>query len=429
MASVIRQKNGRRMIQFIDTGGKRSTIRLGKVSQRQAEAIKIKVENLVASKLSGHAVDDETARWVAKLDSVMAEKLASVFLISKRSETQLGRFIDSFIRERVDVKPRTQLFYEQVRDGLIEFFGISKPIHQISPGDAESFRLHLIGQGLAENTVRRRCGQAKSFFKWAMRNQLISNNPFADIKSAVRTNHERFYYVSREEAERIIDACPDSQWRLLFALSRYGGLRCPSEHLSLRWSDIDWSLRRICVKSPKTEHHPGGESRIIPLFPELHSFLEESFELAEPGTEFVITRYRSTNANLRTQLLRIIKRAGLNPWPKLFQNLRSTRETELAESFPMHVVCRWIGNTQPVAQKHYLQITDEHFERAVGGDATALQNALQSAHATHRTQPQPLSNKREEPRKTRVSRGSVDHKMRKRGLEPPRGINPTRPST
>ncbi len=31
----------------------------------------------------------------------------------------------------------------------------------------------------------------------------------------------------------------------------------------------------------------------------------------------------------------------------------------------MHVVCRWIGNSQPIAAKHYLQVTDEHFEKAV----------------------------------------------------------------
>jgi hypothetical protein len=83
------------------------------------------------------------------------------------------------------------------------------------------------------------------------------------------------------------------------------------------------------------------------MFPELRPHLEECFDLAEPGTEYVITRYRDTNANLRIQLLRIIQRAGLQPWPKLFQNLRSTRETELADDFPMHVVCQWIGNSQP----------------------------------------------------------------------------------
>ena len=107
----------------------------------------------------------------------------------------------------------------------------------------------------------------------------------------------------------------------------------------------------------------------MPLFPELLPHFEYAFERAEPRAEFVIGRYRSQNINLRTQLHRIIRRAGLEPWEKLWQNLRSTRETELAEQFPLHVVCRWIGNSQPVAAKHYLQVTDEYFPRAVRGDA------------------------------------------------------------
>ncbi len=114
------------------------------------------------------------------------------------------------------------------------------------------------------------------------------------------------------------------------------------------------------------------------------------------GTEFIITRYREANQNLRTQLTKIIKRAGLEPWPKLFHNLRSTRETELAETYPLHVVCAWIGNSQPIAAKHYLQVTDDHFSQAAGvptstldGRPTqpvqALQNALQHPAATART--------------------------------------------
>ena len=30
----------------------------------------------------------------------------------------------------------------------------------------------------------------------------------------------------------------------------------------------------------------------------------------------------------------------------------------------MHVVCAWLGNSQPVAAKHYLQVTKAHFEQA-----------------------------------------------------------------
>ena len=123
---------------------------------------------------------------------------------------------------------------------------------------------------------------------------------------------------------------------------------------------------------------------MLPLFPELLPHLREAFELAEPGMEYVITRYRDATQNLRTQLERIIRRAGVEPWPKLFQNLRSSRETELARTWPLHVVTKWIGNSQPVALKHYLQVADDDYDRASSvseGVDSAVQNPVQQAHA------------------------------------------------
>ena len=82
---------------------------------------------------------------------------------------------------------------------------------------------------------------------------------------------------------------------------------------------------------------------------------------------------------------RIIRRAGLEPWPKLWQNLRSTRETELADRFPAHVASKWIGNSVAVATKHYLQTTEDHFTQAAGGGrgggAEAVRNPVQQPHA------------------------------------------------
>lgn len=66
---------------------------------------------------------------------------------------------------------------------------------------------------------------------------------------------------------------------------------------------------------------------------------------APEGTHYVITRYRQKNSKLRTQALRIIRKAGVPTWLKPFHNLRSSRQTELAETYPMHVVCAWIGNS------------------------------------------------------------------------------------
>lgn len=69
---------------------------------------------------------------------------------------------------------------------------------------------------------------------------------------------------------------------------------------------------------------------------------------------------------------RIIERAGVVPWPKVFHNLRASRQTELAERYPIHVVCAWLGNSEPIAKEHYLQVTEAHCEEAA-------QKAAQSA--------------------------------------------------
>lgn len=380
MASISNDPNGRRRILFINPAKDRKSIRLGKVSLRQAEAVKVKIEDLVSAAITGHPASDETSRWLVTLDQDLYDKLAAVDLVRKREAPIIGAFCQCYIDGRMDIKPGTRINLERIQRYLVEFFGEKRALRSITAGEAEDFQQDLLGKGKSDNTVRRSIGRARQFFNSAKRRGMIQSNPFDGLAATVRPNAERFYFVSRQEAAKVIEACPDTQWRLLFALCRFGGLRCPSEVLSLTWADVNWEHNRIRVPSPKTEHHEGGGSRMIPLFPELHPHLLEAFEEAEAGEEHVITRYRDVNANLRTQLHRIIKRAGLEPWPKTFQNLRSTRETELAEEFPMHVVCKWIGNSEPVAAAHYLQLTDEHFERAVNEGPKAAQNAAQKAH-------------------------------------------------
>lgn len=373
MASISNDPNGRRRLMFTNVNGRRQTVRLGKMPKRTAESVKVYVEHLLTAQLSKQPIDGETARWVASLDDVLADKLAKVGLIQQRDSATLGPFVDGYIESRQDVKPGTVMVYGHTRRCLVAFFGTDKPLREITPGDADQWRLYLLAEGLSENTTRRRCGIAKQFFTTAVRKRLIPANPFEELKAATIANRRRDYFVSREEAAKVIEACPDAQWRLLFALSRYGGLRCPSEHLAMLWGDVNWEHARVTIRSAKTEHHEGGECRVIPLFPELRPYLEAVFDQAEPGTEHVITRYRRSNVNLRTQLLKIIRRAGLEAWPKLFHNLRATRQTELTEEYPAHVVCSWLGNTRGVAMKHYLQTTEEHFQKAA-------QNPTQTAH-------------------------------------------------
>jgi site-specific recombinase XerD len=179
---------------------------------------------MVHAIVTGHPVDLDTARWLVSIDVKLADRLAAVELIEKRDASTLAAFIDTYIAMRTDVKAGTQMLYGQTRRNLLEFFPADKQLVSFTRGDGDAWRLSLKEQGLAENTIRRRCGRAKQFFNAAVRRKLITENPFSDLKSNVHGNPERFYFVTRDEIARVIAECPDPQWKLIFALSRFGGL-------------------------------------------------------------------------------------------------------------------------------------------------------------------------------------------------------------
>lgn len=226
----------------------------------------------------------------------------------------------------------------------------------------------LVDKGRAEATTRKRCGDARSIFAHAIKGKQIEHNPFLAVPvAAIATKHHHF--LGPDDARKVLAELPNAQWRLLFVLARWGGLRVPSEPRGLVWSDVLWDKHRLRVDGKTGE-------RWVPIFPELAGPLREAFEAAEPGQvrvlPFMATAYNG--GAVRHPLERAIKRAGLTLWPRLWHNLRSTRQTELEEQFPSHVVCRWLGNSTQVARTHYLQTTDDHFTRAA-----ALPEALPAA--------------------------------------------------
>jgi integrase len=211
----------------------------------------------------------------------------------------------------------------------------------------------------------------------------------------------RQHFVDRDRIQRVLDLASPT-WQTIIALSRFGGLRCPSEVLSLEWRHIDWLKGEILVQSPKTERYAGMETRKIPLFADLRPYLEDAHHLVEPGQTHVVGGNHLAkaqgqngwkNCNLRTTFEKLIKRAGVEPWPKLFHNLRSSFETELLRSHPVHVVAAWLGHDVDVCIKHYAQITDADYRRA---NNSAENSALPQAQtARNRAQHIPAGNSKE----------------------------------
>lgn len=244
-------------------------------------------------------------------------------------------------------------------------------------------------------TINKRLIHARQMLEDAVRFGHISANPWKHVRQRQGDPSERRAYVSVNDTLRVIEHCPNVWWKLLVALARFGGLRTPSESFSLTWGDVDWERGRLSVPSPKTESS-GKTHRVIPLFPLLRPHLELAFENAEEGATFIMPEeYRKraqgpggwANANLRTTFEKVIRRAGVDPWPRLWHSLRASCESDLAQSFPLATVTKWLGNTPSVALRHYVDPTETAFEKAANwvpksgaeSGSPGAQNAAQHA--------------------------------------------------
>jgi integrase len=389
MASVSSDQSGRRRVLFTGLDKKRKTLHLGKLPAKSAESICLHVEALLVAKISGQALQRDTASWLGQIADTLREKMAKVGLVESCKPVgvmTIKSLVDEYKEKRTDIKPATLIHLDQAARALIAIFGADRLITSVTEADAEDFYRQLLADGLAFNTARRRTGRAKQYFKYAVRKRVIASNPFNEIKTATSGNAARQEYVPVSTIQTVLDSCPSAEWRLIVALSRFAGLRCPSEHLALTWEDIHWDTGRFTVHSPKTEHIEGKAERIVPIFPELYPYLRDAFELAEPGQVNVIVRNRcdsgmgnGASTNWRTTFLKIIKKAGMKQWPRLFHALRASCQTDLSNEYPSHVVCAWMGNSLAIAQEHYLQTTEDHFKRA------ATQNTFVTQNPTHPT--------------------------------------------
>lgn len=368
-------------IVFRDAESKQKSLRLGRCTKRTAQNALTGFERVLESRRTGSTIHPDGVRWLESIDDRLHARVARLGLVEPRVNAESVTLAD--LLNRFDaasaVKASTRAAYKQTIDSLRALLGADTPLASITPSHADSWRKSIAEpvkikgddgkeriKRLAPATVAKRVHVARAIFKRAVRWGLISSSPFADLRAGSQSNPDRAFYVSNETVRSILEACPDDQWRAIIALSRLAGLRCPSEIVALRWGDVNWERGRLTVRSPKTARHEGHAVRVVPIAPELRPLLQDLFDRAEVGEEAVVPRLGDPRMNLRTTFGKIIARAGLKPWPRLFHNMRASCATDWVERFPNHVVAGWLGHSPMIAAQHYLQVRDAHFDLAAG---------------------------------------------------------------
>ncbi len=384
MASL-RKRLGRRIgweVEFYALDKRRKAIWLGQITEKKARDFLRFFEDILEAKRSNTSIEKATVAWLSKLEGRLRERLIELGLFDgvsakaiKPEDRKVGPFTKRYIDERTDATPNTRANYLQAREWLIKSVGENTLLVDISKSDLDRWTRDMKTNGLALTTRNKHIQRVKTMFRAAVDERIISESPADALREerlpkGKRVDRSRQRFISEEISSKILQKLPDDRWKLIFGLLRYCGLR-RHEVFVLRWCDVDLDFGRLRICSTKT-----GE-RECPIFPEVAPLLRRMLAHAEskayesdPDCPFDLTTrvipWTNSPASLTTLLQkRVTSIVGdKDTWPKPCHQLRSTRRTELQERFPPHCVNEWMGHDGSTAEKHYLQVTGDHWQKA-----------------------------------------------------------------
>jgi hypothetical protein len=142
MASVSRDKNGTKRVLFTDGNGDRKVVRLGKVTVKAAETFRMRVESLLAARITGTPWDAELSAWVRDLPDKIHERLVRVDLVEPRANSEvvsLDELLNRFVANAA-VKPSTKAAYRQTTESLRDHFGKLTKAKAITAAQADEWR-------------------------------------------------------------------------------------------------------------------------------------------------------------------------------------------------------------------------------------------------------------------------------------------------
>lgn len=216
-------------------------------------------------------------------------------------------------------KAATLRGYERGLGRVLEELGAHR-LSEIRRADVQGLVDRLVRAGLAPSTVRNTLDPLRAIYRHAIRRDLVSVNPTADLDVPHGPNR----YVralSRSEATELIEALPAGE-RALWATAVYAGLR-RGELRALRWGDVDLPAGLVSVRRAWDDREGEGEPkttqarRTVPIVAPLAEALADHRELTGRGGEdlvFGATADRPFEpSTIRGRALRAWARAGLEP--------------------------------------------------------------------------------------------------------------------
>ncbi len=267
------------------------------------------------------------------------------------------------VRASVSLKPRSKDY----REMMIDFIRRSWPslfdtdVRKVTQRDCEAW-LSRYQQQYSPSVVNNSIGTLRAIFDEAIRTGARFNNPASGL-SRMKIRQKRLELPSREEFLKFVDAIQNAGARQskdcanLVCFLAYSGLRI-GEARHVTWADLNFTRRQLHVRGDPETATKNGETRYVPMIPELEQMLIElrAQRPSEPATATVMRVFECQNSMTHAASKIGMKRITHHDLRHLFATIC------IESGVDIPTVSRWLGHKDggALCMKTYGHLRQDH---------------------------------------------------------------------
>lgn len=155
----------------------------------------------------------------------------------------------------------------------------NRMMNSIKPFDLQGIIARMNTAGLSSCTMGHVVKILKLAFGKALKDKIIQESPVVDIEIPVKQAKTR-KVLSLDDIDKLFSAMKDSRWIWSIKFALVTGLR-RGELLALRWSDINYTDKRVLVQRTVTGDTKSSKEHYAPLSSKAAEYLEKQKECLE----------------------------------------------------------------------------------------------------------------------------------------------------
>jgi integrase len=202
-----------------------------------------------------------------------------------------------------------------------------------------------------------------TFFRWAIRRNLLFVNPAADVERMRVPKRALPRFLTTEQLKLLFAACSDAERRLFAAILMTGMRKGEVEHLT--WADVNFDLGVIFIQEkPQWGWKPKTDERVIPISPTLRAILSEQAKHTRPDGLVFPNRSGERDTHILGKLKKVTRKAGVQ-----------ATVHALRHSFGAHLrmagvsladIADLLGHKDLATTQIYAKVHQQHLRAAVG---------------------------------------------------------------